>query len=70
MPIIKPRPLCRALTRLGFVLKRQRGSHAVFRHADGRTVVIPMHPDDLPPGTLRGILDDLSLTIEELKKVL
>jgi predicted RNA binding protein YcfA (HicA-like mRNA interferase family) len=49
------------------VLDRQKGSHAVYyRAADKRRVVIPMHGSkDLKPGTLRGIIHDMGLTIDE-----
>ncbi len=41
----------------GWYKDRQRGSHAVFKHAErtGR-VVVPMHHGDLPKGTLRDIV--------------
>jgi predicted RNA binding protein YcfA (HicA-like mRNA interferase family) len=70
MPGVKPRQFSHVLERLGFVLDRQRGSHAIFRHADGRMVVVPMHPGNIPPGTLRGILTDIGLMGEDLKKLL
>lgn len=69
-PVVKARKLVNALKRLGFFLDRQRGSHAVYRHADGRIVVVPMHMGDIPSGTLRGMLEDIHLSIEELKTVL
>ena len=52
---------------IGFVLDRQRGSHAVYyRGSDKRRVVIPMHgAKDLKPGTLRAIIHDMGLTVEE-----
>lgn len=37
-------------------------------HADGRMTVVPKHSGDIPTGTLHGILDDLDLTAEDLKK--
>ena len=40
----------------GFRQVRQSGSHRIYRHQDGRHVIIPMHPGDLAPGTLRKIL--------------
>jgi predicted RNA binding protein YcfA (HicA-like mRNA interferase family) len=41
----------------GWRKDRQRGSHAVFKHAErsGR-IVVPMHNGDLPKGTVRDIL--------------
>ncbi len=35
-PSIKARQMEQALFRLGFVKTRQKGSHAFYRHADGR----------------------------------
>ncbi len=41
----------------GWRKDRQRGSHAVFKHAErfGR-IIVPMHNGDLPKGTLNDIL--------------
>lgn len=67
MPQIKPKRLIEILKRLGFLFIRQKGSHAVIRHIDGRQTVIPMHPKDISPGTLRGILEDIELKVNDLK---
>lgn len=40
---IKPRDLIRILRGLGFERVRQRGSHTIWRHEDGRTTVVPLH---------------------------
>ncbi len=66
-----PKPPCvsgvrivKALRRLGFEERRQRGSHAVLRR--GRDVcVVPMHRE-VDQGTLRGILRQANVTLEEL----
>jgi predicted RNA binding protein YcfA (HicA-like mRNA interferase family) len=48
LPALRPKELARVVRRLGFVLDRQKGSHAVYFHAtDHRRVVIPMHNWDL-----------------------
>ena len=67
LPSIRARQVARVAESIGFVLDRQRGSHAVYyRASDGRRVVIPMHgTKDLKPGTLRGIVADLGLSVEE-----
>jgi predicted RNA binding protein YcfA (HicA-like mRNA interferase family) len=67
LPSIRAREAARVATSIGFALDRQRGSHAVYyRASDRRRVVIPMHGSkDLKPGTLRGIINDLGLTIDE-----
>ncbi len=56
---------------MGFALASQKGSHAYFKHPDGRATVVPIHHgEDIAPGTLRAILDDIEMTasdfIEEL----
>jgi predicted RNA binding protein YcfA (HicA-like mRNA interferase family) len=53
----------RALKRLGFVSIRQTGSHLVMRR-DNLTVVVPQHKP-LKPGTLKGVIEQAGLTLEE-----
>ena len=46
MPGLRPlkvREVLRALARLGFIKIRQKGSHALFKHPDGRSTVVPIH---------------------------
>ncbi len=45
----------RVLGRLGFHPVRQRGSHVILRHVDGRGCVVPLHRE-LKVGTLAGVL--------------
>jgi predicted RNA binding protein YcfA (HicA-like mRNA interferase family) len=72
LPVVRPREVARVAEALGFVLDRQRGSHAIYyRASDRRRVVIPMHSGtDLKPGTLRGIISDLGLTPERFAELL
>jgi predicted RNA binding protein YcfA (HicA-like mRNA interferase family) len=53
----------RALKRLGFVHIRQTGSHLILRK-DERTVVVPQHKP-IKPGTLKGVIEQAGLTLEE-----
>ena len=58
--------LIKALVRAGFVVNRQRGSHVVLRRANPYArVVVPDHKR-IRPGTLRQILTESGLTVEEL----
>ena len=54
-----------ALERAGFVFRRQTGSHMILRrdHPYARAVV-PDH-QTLRPGTLRRIISDAELTVEQ-----
>ncbi|HRO90184.1 MAG TPA: type II toxin-antitoxin system HicA family toxin [Promineifilum sp.] len=54
------------LENLGFVEVRRKGSHAQFRHADGRATTVPFHTGrDIAPTLLRQIVKDINLTMDE-----
>jgi predicted RNA binding protein YcfA (HicA-like mRNA interferase family) len=60
----------RALERLGFYRKRQTGSHVVMRRDEPfAQVVVPDH-DELDRGTLRAILRQAGMTVEEFIRAL
>jgi predicted RNA binding protein YcfA (HicA-like mRNA interferase family) len=44
LPELKLAKITRALERLGFEKVRQSGSHAIYKHGDGRWTTIPVHP--------------------------
>ncbi|RMF77387.1 MAG: addiction module toxin, HicA family [Nitrospirae bacterium] len=71
-PAIESKDLARVARRLGFELRRQKGSHAVFvRAEDGARIVIPMHRGKvIKPKTLAGIVHDMGLTMEEFRELL
>jgi len=72
LPVVTAREVARVAERLGFVLHRQKGSHAVYyRKRDKARVVIPMHAGkDIKPKTLAGIIEDMGLTAEEFRRLL
>lgn len=66
----RPQEVARVLASLGFQLIRQNGSHAVWRHADGRWTTIPMHHGkDVAKGTLRKILADAGLDVDRFEEL-
>lgn len=66
---IKPKSLIKILKALGFTQRDAEGSHVFFRHADGRTTVVPVHNKELSRGLLRKILNDVEISIEEYGKL-
>lgn len=72
LPRINCQELIRALERAGFAKKRQKGSHLhMWREADKKRVTIPVHKGKfVPPGTLRAILRDADISIEEFRELL
>ena len=66
LPAVRPREVVRALERAGWQAHRQRGSHLSMKKEGSRHVVtVPMHQRDVPKGTLRGIIEDADLTVDE-----
>lgn len=68
LPAVTAKQLARVAQRLGFTFRRQSGSHAIYvRRTDQARVVIPMHGGDLKPKTLRAIIQDLKISVEEFR---
>jgi predicted RNA binding protein YcfA (HicA-like mRNA interferase family) len=68
LPDVSGKEARRALERLGFIFRRQSGSHAVLRRGN-RGCVVPMHRE-INRGTLKGILEQAGVTLEEFMKAL
>lgn len=55
---------------LGFIKARQRGSHARWKHPDGRATTIPVHSSVEIGGWLfREILKQLGVSEEEFERL-
>jgi len=66
----KARDLERVARKLGFEKVRQRGSHARWRHPDGRATTIPIHADAAIGGWLfHEILRQLGITDEQFSNL-
>lgn len=63
------RKVVRVVESIGFVHVRTKGSHAIYRHPDGRTVVIPQH-GTIKRGTLSSIVRQAGLTTVEFLALL
>ncbi|MBI4044226.1 MAG: type II toxin-antitoxin system HicA family toxin [Candidatus Diapherotrites archaeon] len=72
LPLLTAREISKVLKKLGFVFKRQEGSHMFFEHADGRTTVVPNHAgEEIDTGLLNKIIKhDLKISREEFLRYL
>ena len=71
LPATSAKELVRVAEKVGFVFRRQSGSHAIYvRASDKGRVVIPMHKGELKRKTLRGIIQDLKISVEEFANLL
>ena len=70
LPSISGRECIKALEKAGFYLKRQEGSHIILRRDDPfAQVVVPDH-NELDRGTLRAIIRQVNLSVDEFVKLL
>ncbi len=70
LPSISGRECVKALTKMGFYLKRQEGSHMVLRRDDPfAQVIVPDHKE-LDRGTLRAIIRQAGLNVDEFTRLL
>jgi len=66
--VVTARQFIRALHQDGFQLQRSRGSHRVYRHPDGRRIVVALHSlsSTFPIGTLKGMIEDVGWSEDDL----
>lgn len=72
LPTLTARDAIRALERAGFVISRTSGSHCRLVHADNRarSLTVPVHAGDIKRGTLRAIIAQAGLTVDEFVALL
>jgi predicted RNA binding protein YcfA (HicA-like mRNA interferase family) len=69
-PLLPARKVINALIRLGYSIDHQKGSHIVLKNTnEQRTIVVPDH-DELDRGTLKAILKQAGIDIEDLLSLL
>lgn len=65
LPLISGQACMKTLTKVGFYLRRQRGSHLILRRDHPLAqVVVPNHKE-LDKGTLRSIIRQARLEVDE-----
>lgn len=71
LPTLTAKELAKAIKICGFSFYRQKGSHQIWKHRDGRWTTIPVHPgENIGRGLLREILRELELTPKDFLKLL
>ena len=70
LPVVSGRACVNGLLKVGFVIKRQKGSHIILRRDDPfAQVVVPDHRV-LDRGTLRAILRQADISIREFNDLI
>ena len=70
-PPLSGREVIKALSRIGYVVDHQKGSHIILRNIEPpyRRLTVPSHPD-IAKGTLRAIMRQSGLSLDEFIKLL
>jgi predicted RNA binding protein YcfA (HicA-like mRNA interferase family) len=67
----RARDLQKAARKLGFRMVRQKGSHARWKHSDGRATTIPVHGDsEIGSWLFYEIIKQLGINEEDFRKLL
>jgi predicted RNA binding protein YcfA (HicA-like mRNA interferase family) len=69
LPALKARDVVSALERAGFYKVRQRGIHLQLKKGN-LLVTVPMHSGDLNPSTLRSIIRQARMAVDEFLALL
>ena len=71
LPRVSGREVVKALAKVGYEQDRQRGSHIILRRETypHRRVVVPDYKE-VAKGTLRSIIRETGLTVDEFKALL
>ncbi|MDH5668893.1 MAG: type II toxin-antitoxin system HicA family toxin [Nitrospira sp.] len=67
LPVVSGQEVVRALKKIGYLVDHQTGSHLILRQSNPphRRLTVPHHTE-LAKGTLRSIIRQAGLTVEEL----
>ncbi|MBI4017421.1 MAG: type II toxin-antitoxin system HicA family toxin [Candidatus Aenigmarchaeota archaeon] len=71
LPVISGQEAIRAFKKIGYDADHQTGSHVILRHKEPphRRLTVPNHKE-LAKGTLRSLISQVGLTVEEFVKLL
>ena len=67
LPVLKAREVVAALEKAGFFIHHSTGSHVQLKHREKPElrITVPFHSGDMPRGTLRAIIRQAGLTVEQ-----
>lgn len=70
MASFKPKEIIKILLKLGFVKKRQTGSHVIMYHPDLKKIIpVPMHAKEMKKGLVQGIIKQAKSSEKEFLKL-
>ena len=69
-PVLPPKDIIKALSKIGFYKISQKGSHVKLKNIETNCIcIIPMH-DEVAKGTLKSILEQANVELENFLNLL
>ena len=65
LPQLTAKELIKILAKIGFEIRRQSGTHIILRKGN-KTVVVPIHKEIMPIGTLKSIERQAEIKFKDL----
>lgn len=69
LPVVSGKDVIKALSKIGYYVRDRKGSHVHLRHPYRKPLTVPDHPE-VAKGTLRAIIKEAGLTVEEFLDLL
>lgn len=69
LPVLSGDEFCKAIGSLGYSLDHFTGSHMILRNPSGQRLSVPRHKE-LDRGTLRSLIRQAGLTVDEFVRLL
>ena len=71
LPVLSGKQLCKILAKKGYLTDHQTGSHIILRHENPphRRLTVPDHKE-IAKVTLRAIIQQIGLTLDEFRELL
>ena len=69
LPTVSGKEAIKALSRIGYYVRDQKGSHVHLRHPTKKPLTVPMH-DEIDRGTLKSILKAAEISEKEFIELL
>lgn len=67
-PVLEPKDIVTALQKINYIFVSQKGSH--MKYSDGHHIVIIPNHNEIAKGTLKGILNQANISIDDFLKLL
>ncbi|GMU95534.1 type II toxin-antitoxin system HicA family toxin [Ignavibacterium album] len=70
LPILSGKEVCKVLSKIGYEIDHQTGSHIILRNRNFpyRRITVPNHKT-IAKGTLRAIIREAGLTVDEFRNL-